>query len=108
VFRRLSHCEKYQQLIHRHAAPFIRDVLKRFRDHSITANQGAAELQISERHFYSLRPRYLKAAAARRAPSWSPQSSGGNRRQTLAGQRHRAPEQAPLGASAAFLQLCRV
>ena len=79
-FRRLSHCEKYQQLIHRHAAPFIRDVLKRFRDRFITAAQGADELQISERHFYSLRHRYLKAAAARLAPFWSPKTSGGNHR----------------------------
>ena len=78
--QRFSHCEKYQQLIHRHAAPFIRDVLKRFRDLSLTAAQAAAELQVSQRHFYSLRHRYLKAVSSRLASSWSPQSSGGNHR----------------------------
>lgn len=81
VYPDFPRCEKYQQLIHRHAAPFIRDVLKRFRDRFISAAQGADELQISQRHFYSLRHRYLKAAATRLARSWSPQTSGGNRRQ---------------------------
>lgn len=80
-FRRKCPLEKkYQQLVHRHAAPFVRDVLKRFRADEITAQQGAGELQVSARYFYRLWRSYLQAVARRTVPRWSPKSSGGNRR----------------------------
>jgi hypothetical protein len=39
--------EKHQQLIHRHAPSFIRDVLDRFRQRTLTADQATDQLGIS-------------------------------------------------------------
>ena len=78
---RLIWCdEKFTQLLKRFCAPFIRDVMARFRAREIKAPEGAAELGLSRRGFYKLYTSYLVAVGRRRADRWSPGTSGGNRR----------------------------
>jgi hypothetical protein len=67
----------------RHAAPFVRDVLRRFRARELTAAAAAAELGLGRTRFYELYASYLAAAAQRRARHWSPALSGGNHRPPL-------------------------
>lgn len=70
--------KNYQQLIGRHAAPFIRDVMARFRKELISAPDAQAELSLSRSRFYVLYGDYLKACAQRKQRSWAPGGSGGN------------------------------
>ena len=72
--------EKFTQLVKRLCAPFIRDVMARFRNDEIKASQGAAELGLSTRRFYKLYSSYLQAVGQRRTAHWIPGTSGGNRR----------------------------
>ena len=67
-------------MLKRLCAPYIRDVLVRFRARQLNATEGAAELGISTRRFYRLYTSYLKAVGQRKARLWSPSTSGGNRR----------------------------
>jgi hypothetical protein len=46
--------EKHQQLIHRHAPSFIRDVLDTFRQRKLTATQAADQLGVSPSRLYAL------------------------------------------------------
>jgi hypothetical protein len=62
----------------RHAAPFIRDVLARFRTQTIAAADAAAELGVSRSRFYVLFASYLALCALRRQHQWRPGLSGGN------------------------------
>jgi hypothetical protein len=62
----------------RHAAPFIRDVLARFRTQTIAATDAAAELGVSRSRFYVLYASYLALCALRRQHQWQPGLSGGN------------------------------
>jgi len=64
----------------RHAAPFIRDVLSRFRRESLTAAAAASELGVSRSRFYVLYAGYLAVCAQRRQHQWQPGLSGGNQR----------------------------
>ena len=64
--------EKFTQLLKRFCAPFIRDVMARFRAGEIRAIQGAGELGLSTRRFYKLYGSYLKAVATRKAQHWTP------------------------------------
>ena len=64
----------------RHAAPFIRDVLARFRAQSLPAADAAAELGISRSRFYVLCAGHLAACARRRQRQWQPGLSGGDQR----------------------------
>jgi hypothetical protein len=64
----------------RHASPFIRDVLARFRREIIDARQAAAELDLSRSRFYVLYASYLCACASRQQHRWEPTSSGGDHR----------------------------
>ncbi|CAN5586247.1 hypothetical protein BH20VER1_BH20VER1_22290 [soil metagenome] len=61
----------------RHAAPFVRDVLARFRREALSAAQAAAELGLSRSRFYLLYSDYLRACAERRQRVWRPGRSGG-------------------------------
>jgi hypothetical protein len=63
----------------RHAAPFVRDVMARFRQQHLAGTEAAAELGVSRSRFYGLYSDYLRACAQRRQRSWQPQASGGNR-----------------------------
>jgi hypothetical protein len=72
--------EKFTQLLKRFCAPFIRDIMARFRAGEIKAPQGAAELGLGTRRFYKLYTSYLTAFGKRKAEHWSPGTSGGNRR----------------------------
>jgi hypothetical protein len=62
----------------RHAAPFIRDVLARFRTQTIAATDAAAELGVSRSRFYVLYASYLALCASRHQHQWLPGLSGGN------------------------------
>ncbi len=64
----------------RHAAPFVRDVLARFRRQSLSAREAAAELGVSRSRLYSLYSDYLRACAERRERPWHPGRSGGDHR----------------------------
>jgi hypothetical protein len=72
--------KKYQQLSGRHAAPFIRDVMARFRREVISVQDAVGELDLSRSQFYRLYAHYLRACAERRQRSWQPGSSGGDQR----------------------------
>jgi hypothetical protein len=72
--------ENYRQLAARHASLFARQILKSFRADELSAMEAAAELGISQRHFYRLWRSYLLAVAQGQAQTWSPGLSGGNRR----------------------------
>ena len=75
--------ENYQQLHTRHATPFVRDVLRRFRAQQIAIREACSELGLGRSRFYELYASYLIACAKRRARSWSPSSSGGDQRPPL-------------------------
>jgi len=60
--------------------PFVRDVLKRFRSESISAQQARGELELSRSRFYVLYADYLRACAQRRQRTWEPGRSGGDHR----------------------------
>ena len=64
----------------RHAAPFVRDVLARFRLELLSASDAIAELALSRSRFYTLYSDYLRACAERRQRSRQPGHSGGNHR----------------------------
>jgi hypothetical protein len=68
----------YQQLVHRLAPPFIREVLAALRSGQVTALAAAAELALGRTRFYELYADYLRACATRRQHSWVPGSSGGD------------------------------
>jgi hypothetical protein len=70
--------KNYQQLSGRHAAPFIRDVMARFRRDLLSAADVLAELDLSRSRFYVLYADYLRACVERRHRSWKPGRSGGN------------------------------
>ena len=76
--------ENYQQLHTRHAAPFVRDVLRRFRVQQIAIREACTELGLGRSRFYELYASYLAACAKRRGARWSPTSSGGDQRAPLA------------------------
>src|ERR1700678_408473 len=82
--RASSSDENYQQLHTRHATPFVRDVLRRFRAQQIAIREACSELGLGRSRFYELYASYLIACAKRRARSWSPCSSGGDQRPSLA------------------------
>ena len=73
----LSCLKTYQQLSGRHAAPFIRDVMARFRRGLLSAGDASGELDLSRSRFYVLYAGYLRACAERRQRSWRPGHSGG-------------------------------
>jgi hypothetical protein len=64
--------EKFTQLLKRFCAPFIRDVMARFRAGEIKAPEGAAELNLTTRRFYKLYGSYLTAVGQRKTEHWSP------------------------------------
>jgi len=70
--------EKHQQLIHRHAPSFIRDVLDTFRQRKLTATQAADQLGVSTSRLYTLATAYLRARAKNQGLLWLPGRSGGN------------------------------
>lgn len=70
--------EKYQQLLNRHASPFVRHVLKTFQKHTLSAADAAEQLGISRSRLYVLSTQYLRANAQNEQPLWTPGGSGGN------------------------------
>ena len=68
----------YQQLAHRLAPPFVREVLASFRAGELTASVAAAELGLGRSRFYLLYADYLRACAQRRQRLWLPSASGGD------------------------------
>jgi hypothetical protein len=70
--------ENYQQLIHRHAPSFIRDVLEAFTQHTLKAAPAADQLGISRSRLYALATAYLCARAQKTGLLWIPGTSGGD------------------------------
>lgn len=68
----------YQQLVHRLAPPFIREVLAAFRAGKLSAPVAASELGLGRSRFYLLYADYLRACAQRRQRFWQPAASGGD------------------------------
>ena len=70
--------ENYQQLAHRHAPAFIRDVLANFCQDSLTAAAAAAELSLARSRLYALATAYRRARARKLGAAWTPGRSGGD------------------------------
>ena len=70
--------ENYQQLSHRHAPAFVRDVLANFCQGALTAAAAADELGLSRSRLYALATAYRRARARKFGSSWSPGRSGGD------------------------------
>lgn len=70
--------EKYQQLSHRLALPFIRHLLERLRARELTAAETAEALGVAVSRVYVLLADYLKAFAVGRQALWQPGRSGGD------------------------------
>ena len=70
--------ENYQQLGHRLAPAFIRDVRNRFNRRTLTAIQAADELGISRSRLYVLAAAYLAARTRKIENLWIPGHSGGD------------------------------
>lgn len=68
------------QLAHRFRPPYVRDVLRRFREGTLSAKEAWAELHLSRARFYKLFASFLRACARRQQEQWFPGRSGGNRR----------------------------
>ncbi|MGH9354065.1 MAG: hypothetical protein ACRD2G_18200 [Terriglobia bacterium] len=79
--------ENYQQLIHRHAPSFIRDVLEAFTQRTLRPLEAADQLGISRSRLYALATAYRRARAQKTGPLWTPSASGGD---------HAAPWPAPV------------
>lgn len=78
-FLHLARDEKHcQQLAHRIAPPFVREVLASFRSDQLSATSAAAELGIGRTRFYELYADYLRACSRRQAARWLPGVSGGD------------------------------
>ena len=73
-----SRSENYQQLIHRHAPSFIRDVLEAFTQHTLQAAQAAEQLDLSRSRLCALSTAYLRARAQKTGALWIPGTSGGD------------------------------
>jgi hypothetical protein len=73
-----SPSENYQQLLHRHAPSFIRDVLEVFTQFTLKAAQAADQLGISRSRLYALSTAYLRARAQKTERFWIPGTSGGD------------------------------
>ena len=70
--------ENYQQLGHRLAPAFIRDVLHRFNQRILTATQAADQLAISRSRLYVLAATYLAVRTQKKGSLWTPGHSGGD------------------------------
>lgn len=70
--------EKHQQLLHRHAPSFIRQVLEAFRQHTLTATEAADQLGLSRSRLYALATAYACARAKKQPQLWVPGASGGD------------------------------
>ncbi len=70
--------EKHQQLFHRHAPAFIRDVLVTFRNGTLKAAMAADQLGLSRSRLYALATAYGRARARKLGSSWRPGRSGGD------------------------------
>src|SRR5579864_1722499 len=70
--------EKHQQLLHRHAPSFIRQVLDDFGQQALTAAEAAEQLGLSPSRLYALSSEYLRERAQKRGSLWTPGSSGGD------------------------------
>jgi hypothetical protein len=61
-------------------APYVREVMVRFRTQELSADEAAAELDLSRSQFYRLWSRYLAAVAQGQHEQWVPGTSGGDHR----------------------------
>jgi hypothetical protein len=62
------------------AAPYVRDLMARFRAGQISAVEAAGELELSRSQFYRLWSKYLQAVGENSQDEWSPGISGGDHR----------------------------
>jgi hypothetical protein len=70
--------EKHQQLPHRHAPAFIRQVLDDFGQRLLTALEAAEQLGLSPSRLYALATAYGRARAQGQGAHWLPGRSGGD------------------------------
>jgi hypothetical protein len=70
--------ENYQQLGHRLAPAFIRDVLENFNQRSLTTTQAMDQLGVSRSRLYVLATAYLAARTQTARTLWQPGHSGGD------------------------------
>jgi hypothetical protein len=61
-------------------APYVREVMVRFRAQELSADEAAADLDLSRSQFYRLWSRYLEAVAQGQQEHWVPGTSGGDHR----------------------------
>jgi hypothetical protein len=74
--------KKYQQLIKRHGAGFIRNVVECYAQHQCTAIEAAEELGLSVRRVRQLYHDYIQARARGCGSTWQPGCSGGSHHPT--------------------------
>jgi hypothetical protein len=70
--------ENYQQLGHRLAPAFIRDVLENFNQRTLTTAQAVGQLGVSRSRLYVLAAAYLAARTQTAGTLWQPGHSGGD------------------------------
>ena len=70
--------ENYQQLSHRHAPSFIRDVLEAFSQGTLKAAWAADQLGLSRSRVYAIGTAYRRARAQKQGSLWIPGCSGGD------------------------------
>ena len=70
--------EKHQQLRHRHAPSFIRQVLDPFWPGPLSASEAAEPLGLSRSRLYGLATACLCACAQKQGSHWTPGGSGGD------------------------------
>ena len=61
-------------------APYVREVMVRFRAGELSANDAAGELDLSRSQFYRLWSQYLEAVGRGQQAQWAPGTSGGDHR----------------------------
>jgi hypothetical protein len=61
-------------------APYVREVMVRFRARELSAGEAAGELDLSRSQFYRLWSQYLEAVGRGEQEQWGPGTSGGDHR----------------------------
>jgi hypothetical protein len=82
MWQSVRHEKHHSQLSKRLGAPYVRDVMARFRAQEISGAEAAGELQLGRSQFYRLWTDYLQAVGEDRQDGWEPGVSGGDHHST--------------------------
>ena len=74
------HEKHHGQAGKRLGAPYVREVMVRFRAGQLSADEAAGELDLSRSQFYRLWSQYLEAVGRGQQEQWAPGTSGGDHR----------------------------